>query len=380
MSGDRERRRKCIIVPFRILRAHRGPVSSCHFCFEDTKFLTGSHDGTAKLWDFSTCTPIHEFKDEHTDHISECNLTRDNKRMVTTSYDKTVKLWDMQTGKVLWSVSLDSLVTSCNVSEDQKHVVCGAGNSICVIDSATATKVMYLRDHHASTITRCCFDPESQRICSVSCDRSVKLWDMTAKRTTIQIKEAHSNVISDCSFSSNGRWLCTASWDKSLKIWDVNTGDFRCNGPDNLINAHTGSVSSCTFSQDASLLLSGGNDKTVVLWDVGSKCKKLVLKGHTNWVLDVALSSCKKWILSSSQDSSVRLWNIENYEEIPAVIENKKAIGSRLSQCEECKKLFPVIHSDNTNVITRCFFCRLPTSTDCVPSLPTAPQTSSCAI
>ncbi|XP_066438707.1 WD repeat-containing protein 88 isoform X2 [Eleutherodactylus coqui] len=367
-------------VPFRVLQAHSGAVTSCHFLFEDTRILTSSHDGTTKLWDFITSSPICEYTDDHSGPISECNPTRDNKRMVTSSYDKTVKLWDLETGKVLWSVSVDGLVTSCNVSGDAKHVVCGVDmdNGICIIDCATASKVMYIKDHHTSTITRCCFDPESQRICSVSSDRSVKLWDVTARRTTIQIKGAHNNVISDCCFSFNGRSLCTASWDKGLKIWDVNTGDFRRRGPDYLFSAHTGSVSSCVFSQDASVLLSGGYDRMIVLWDVQSKYKKLVLKGHADWVLDVALSASKKWILSSSKDSTVRLWNLENYEEIPAVIENKKAIGSRLSKCEECEKPFPVAHWDNANVIAKCFFCRLPTPSNTMPSLPAVPQTSSC--
>ncbi|CAN2389386.1 WD repeat domain 88, partial [Pristimantis euphronides] len=375
-------------VPFRILKAHSGAVSSCHFVFEDTKILTSSHDGTAKLWDVCTTSPICEFKDKPSGPISECNPTGDNKRMVTSSYDKTVKLWDMQTGKLLWSVCLDGLVTSCNVSADGKYIVCGVDvhNGICIIDCATASKVMYSKDHHTSTITRCCFDPESQRICSVSSDRSVKLWDIAAKRATIQLKQAHDNVISDCAFSFNGRSLCTASWDKALKIWDVHTGDFRQHGPNHLLNAHTGSVSSCVFSQDgcysvlsASVVLSGGYDRTIVLWDVRSKCKKLVLKGHTDWVLDVALSANKKWILSSSKDSTVRLWNIENYEEIPAVIENKKAIGSHLSQCEECKKPFPVMHWDNASIINKCIFCRLPTPSNTMPSLPTVPETSDCA-
>ncbi|KAM4018064.1 WD repeat-containing protein 88 isoform 1-T1 [Anomaloglossus baeobatrachus] len=369
-------------VPFRVLKAHNGAVTSCHFCFEDTKLLTSSHDTTAKLWDFSTCSPICDFKDEHSGPISECNPTADSTRMVTSSYDKTVKLWDLQTGKVLWSVSLDGLVTSCNVSGDGKRVVCSVDvdNGVCIIDSTSASKVMNVKDHHSSTVTRCCFDPESRRICSVSSDRSVKLLDITAKRTTIQIKRAHDNVISDCGFSVSGRSLCTASWDKSLKVWDVNTGEFRHKGPDHLRNAHTGSVSCCVFSQDASVLLSGGYDKTIVLWDVQSNRKKLVLKGHSDWVLDVALSANKKWIMSSSKDSALRLWNIENYEEIPAVIENKKAIGSRLCRCEQCQKPFPIMHRDNADVITKCFFCRLstpPCSSE--PPLPAAPPDSPCA-
>ncbi|XP_018426248.1 PREDICTED: WD repeat-containing protein 88 [Nanorana parkeri] len=365
-------------IPFQILRGHGGAVSSCHFCCQDTKLLTCSHDQTAKLWDLSTNTSIRDYGGEHTAPISQCSPTRDDRRMVTSSYDKTVKFWDLETGKVLWSVSLDGLVTSCNVSGDGKLVVCSVDvdNAMCIIDSASASKVLHIKDQHTSTITRCCFDPESQRICSVSSDRAVKLWDVIAQRTTLKINGAHGNVISDCGFSNNGRLICTASWDKSIKLWDVNGGEYRRRAPDTL-HAHSGSVSSCAFSEDGSTLVSGGYDRTIVVWDVNSACKKLVLKGHTDWVLDVAMSTNQKWILSASKDSTLRLWNIENCEEIPAVIQNKKAIGPRPAQCEECQKPFPIMHWDNANVIRRCVFCRLfkPSRDIIHPEPPTDPTT-----
>ncbi|XP_068117509.1 WD repeat-containing protein 88 [Hyperolius riggenbachi] len=366
-------------LPFRVLRGHRSSVTSCHFCCKDTKILTSSHDRTAKLWDASTCSAIGEYGGEHVAPITECNPTQDSTRMVTSSYDKTVKLWDLETGKVLWSVSLDGLVTSCHISVDGKLVVCSADvdNAVCIIDTEAASKVITIKGHHTSTITRCCFDAESQRVCSVSSDRSVKLWDVIAQRTTINLKGAHDNAVSSCSFSASGRLLCTSSWDRSLKLWDINTGGYRLHGPDHLLHAHRGSVSCCTFSKDGSTLVSGGYDKTVVLWDVVSSCKKLVLKGHADWVLDVALSTNRKQVLSSSKDATVRLWNIEDCEQIPAVIENKKAMGSRIAQCEECQRSFPIMHWDNTNVINKCVFCRLPTpSVLHLPAIPLATSAS----
>ncbi|KAM5137980.1 WD repeat-containing protein 88 [Mantella aurantiaca] len=379
-GGESERRDDRLSqIPFRILRGHRAAVTSCHFCCQDTKLLTCSHDQTAKLWDLSAGIPVCDYGGEHTAPISQCRPTHDNTRMVTSSYDKTVKLWDVETGKVLWSVSLDGLVTSCDVSGDGKLVVCSVDvdNAACVIDSNTATREVNVTDHHSSTITRCCFDPESQRICSVSSDRAIKLWDVITRRTTVTINGAHSNVISDCGFSSNGRRLCTASWDKSLRLWDVGAGEYRHRGAERLQDAHSGSVSSCAFSEDGSTIVSGGYDRAIVMWDVSSARKKLILKGHTDWVLDVALSTNKKWILSASKDSTLRLWNIEKCEEVPAVIENKKAIGPRLARCEECQKPFPIMHWDNANVTHACVFCRLSTpSRDVLHPVPPTFSTS----
>ncbi|KAG8437391.1 hypothetical protein GDO86_008186 [Hymenochirus boettgeri] len=362
-------------IPFQVFRGHKDAVNCCHFCFDDSKLISCSNDKTVQLWDISRCSSVHVFGDEHKASISECNLTLDNKRMVTSSYDKTVKLWDMESGQVIWSACMEGLINSCSVSYNGKLIVCclDIENSLCIIDSATASRVVYINDHHSSTITKCRFDPEIERVCSVSSDRSIKLWDMKAQRTTINITKAHSNVISDCEFSSNGHILCTTSWDKSLKLWNINAGDFRLGGPGVLQKAHKGSVSACVISKDMSVVVSGGYDKSIVLWDMNAASKKHILKGHEDWVMDVSISANKKWIVSSSKDSTLRLWNIENCEKIPTVIENNRAMGSRIFQCEDCAKPFSVMNWDNPNT-SKCVFCRLASPFTTTFPLPPTPD------
>ncbi|XP_019348515.1 WD repeat-containing protein 88 isoform X3 [Alligator mississippiensis] len=267
-------------IPFKILQGHKDAVSSCHFCCEDTKILSSSFDRSVKLWDVAKGILVQVFEEEHTAPISECSLTPDNKRVITSSYDKTVKAWDMETGKMLWTIEHEGLVTSCNISYDGKYVVSGLDkeNAVCITDAVSATMVMYIQDHHRSTVTRCCFDPDNQRVASVSYDKTIKLWDTVAQSTTITINEGHSNVISDCCFSLDGRYLCTASWDRTLKIWDIKTGDFRHHGPIVLKEGHQGSVSSCLFSKDASLVVSGAYDKNIAVWDIRTGYKKLTLQ------------------------------------------------------------------------------------------------------
>ncbi|KAL8194870.1 UNVERIFIED_CONTAM: hypothetical protein K2H54_037383 [Gekko kuhli] len=90
-----------------------------------------------------------------------------------------------------WSVEQDGLLTSCDVSHDGKYVVSGSDieNAICLIDAANAEQVAYIREHHASTVRRCRFDPHNQRIATVSSDMSVKFWDILAQSTTITIEK-----------------------------------------------------------------------------------------------------------------------------------------------------------------------------------------------
>ncbi|TMS01505.1 WD repeat-containing protein 88 [Larimichthys crocea] len=187
---------------------------------------------------------------------------------------------DVETGQILWRWRQSGLLTSCGSSSDGRLLVCASDpqNAIHVVDAGGGQTLHHVSDHHRSTITRCRFDPHSQRVATVSADRTIKLWDLLARKTTVSIDSNHGNVVSDCCFTDSGHFLCTASWDKSVKLWDVQAGGFRTHGGTTLQRGHEGSVSCCRFSADATLLVSGSYDRTVALWDMWSLSQSVILK------------------------------------------------------------------------------------------------------
>ncbi|XP_017313872.1 WD repeat-containing protein 88 isoform X2 [Ictalurus punctatus] len=357
-------------IPVKVLRGHADSVSSCHFCFHDTRLLTASHDKT----DVETGAQLMVLNGGHSGAITACCLVPEENRVITSSWDKTVNAWDLETGKLLWTVMQGGLLMSCSVSWDGKYVASASDmeNALYVNCADTGQRLHYIPGHHTSTVMSCRFDAQSQHVASVSADRSIKLWDLCSHKTTLSINSAHTNVISSCCFTQNGRYLCTGSWDRTLQLWDVQTGSFRTRGAEQLSKGHDGSVSSCAFSSDASVLVSGAYDRTVALWDVKGLYRTLVLKGHLDWVTDVDMSADKNWVVSSSKDCTVRLWNIEQHESIPAVRESRRAHGHEphILQCEECGKVFSLSCLEKVNFITKCVFCRLKTPHRSLPAPP----------
>uniref|UniRef100_A0A7N6AU38 WD repeat domain 88 n=1 Tax=Anabas testudineus TaxID=64144 RepID=A0A7N6AU38_ANATE len=317
-------------VPVKVLRAHIDTVTAARFCFNDRCILSCSSDHSAILWDVHSCRPLRVFNQLHGKTITECALIPNSNRIITVSWDKKIVALDLETGQILWRSRQTGLLTSCSVSSDGRLVVCAADpqNAVYISEAASGQTLHHLSDHHHSTITRCRFDPQGQRVATVSSDRSIKLWDMLAQKTTVSIDSNHGNVVSDCCFTKNGHFLCTASWDKTLKLWDLQAGGFRSHGGTTLQRGHEGSVSSCSFSADANLLVSGSYDRTVSLWDMSSLSQVLILKGHSDWVTDVSISAERKLVASASKDGTVRLWDIENMEEIPEVMEKRRTEGS----------------------------------------------------
>ena len=74
-------------------------------------------------------------------------------------------------------------------------------------------------------------------------------------------------------------------------------------------NGHTGKIISVAISSDNTFIISGSEDKTIRIWDVESaECIK-ILEGHTSRVQSIALSKNNQFVVSGSFDKTVRLWD-----------------------------------------------------------------------
>lgn len=69
-------------------------------------------------------------------------------------------------------------------------------------------------------------------------------------------------------------------------------------------------VISVTFSPSGKWLASTRNDRTIRVWDMEKRKEVAVLKGHTGFVTAFAFSPDGKWLASGSDDDTVRLWDV----------------------------------------------------------------------
>jgi WD40 repeat protein len=98
---------------------------------------------------------------------------------------------------------------------------------------------------------------------------------------------------------------------------------------------HSGYVLSVAISTDGKTIVSGGDDRTVRLWNQQGQPIAQPFKGHSGSVYSVAISTDGKTIVSGGDDRTVRLWdiNIEHWLKIacerlrfhPALVGDAKA-------------------------------------------------------
>ncbi len=71
-------------------------------------------------------------------------------------------------------------------------------------------------------------------------------------------------------------------------------------------------MNSITISSDNKFIVSGSEDKTIRVWDRESGTQIQELKGHNFSVNSVAISSDNKFIVSGSDDKTIRVWERES--------------------------------------------------------------------
>jgi hypothetical protein len=83
-----------------------------------------------------------------------------------------------------------------------------------------------------------------------------------------------------------------------------------------------GSILAIAFSPDSQLMATGDSNNVVSIWQVSDGQSKVVLRGHSAWVRPVCWSLDGQMFASSSEDHSVRLWNLETG--IPSIFQGHR--------------------------------------------------------
>ncbi|CAJ0918669.1 19262_t:CDS:2 [Entrophospora sp. SA101] len=126
----------------------------------------------------------------------------------------------------------------------------------------------------------------------------------------------HRNPITRITFHPVFSVLASASEDTTIKIWDYETGEF-----ERTLKSHTKAVQDITFDPKGNHLVSCSADLTIKVWDLQNDYKSICISyryciktytGHLEWVRMVSPSEDGKWIITSSNDQTSRLWEVQS--------------------------------------------------------------------
>jgi guanine nucleotide-binding protein subunit beta-2-like 1 protein len=260
-------------VPKRQLTGHSHFVQDVIISSDGQFALSGSWDGTLRLWDIAKGVTTRRFIGHKKDVLSVA-FSADNRQIVSGSRDKTVKLWNTL-GECKYTITEDghtewvSCVRFSPSPTNPLIVSCGWDNLVKVWKLANCKLKTNLSGHtgYLNTVT---VSPDGSLCASGGKDGVAMLWDLSEGKRLYTLEAG--DIIHALVFSPNRYWLCAAT-SQCIKIWDLESkvvvDELHPEFPPLGRKAMEPYCCSLCWSADGTTLFSGYTDCVIRVWHVG---------------------------------------------------------------------------------------------------------------
>jgi WD40 repeat protein len=321
------------------LKGHIDNCSGLTFRPDGQRLASASYDQSIRLWD-ATTTAGNQPQLLHTLDIGHevwcAAISPDGKRVAAAGERTDVRIWDTTTGHEVraFSSKLSIMVFSLAFSPDGRRVAAtgfddGAPPTVLkVLDISTGQSVLEHRE--GQEIFAIEFSPDGRWVAFGLADGSVKLADaMTGKVTAFVGKHDDPIAYGSVRFRPDGLRLASGSLDGTARIWDLTSAlsaahDEEASVAPSLserlhcrMSSGDSSIAlwSVSYSPDGRHLITGDKDGQLIRW-YAETGEQLEAKGEASRgaFLSAAYSPNGHWVVSASEDCTVRVYDVRTME------------------------------------------------------------------
>ena len=211
--------------------------------------------------------------------------------IVTGSLDGTIRIWDAETGSAVGRPleGHTGSVLSVAYSPDGRHIISGSSdNTIRIWNAETGSAVGRPLEGHTNSVYSVAYSPDGRHIISGSEDKTIRIWNAETGSAVGRPLEGHTDSVKSVAYSPDGRHVISGSYDKTIRIWNAETGS-AFGEP---LEGHTRAITSVAHSPDLKHIASGASDGAIHLRDSSSQMPpqftsiEAVRRNQEGWVTD----------------------------------------------------------------------------------------------
>jgi len=191
-----------------------------HIVFSPTQdqFLSCHLYGISRLWETSSGRLVRTFKSKPS-KVMGAAFTSDGQYVVIANFTGELILWKVNTGKRVWTIQLDTkkIVSLCFATDDNSFLA-GYDDGSLFLHKIKNGNVIKRYSGHKDAVISCSFSADGKLVTSGSDDETAKVWD-TDSGTLLKTFTEESSVVS-VRFSSRHNSLLVGCANGTIKIRD----------------------------------------------------------------------------------------------------------------------------------------------------------------
>lgn len=331
-----------------LLHGHSICVNTAVFNKNRRWILSAAVDKTIRLWDVYSGTCFRVFSG-HSDDVTSAVFFDNEKKIISVSKDCTIRVWDIQLGvceKVI--EGHQEMITSVSLNSDESCFVT-TSNKIIKLWDAFSGECLNTLFGHEDWVNDAKFSLDNQLIVSASSDNTIRIWAVSGECVKVFKGPEEVDWALKAHFNHEGTTIESLFSDalgyEYAIDWNFITGDIidkkfidssdetqekmsdvvpkgcdvhfwkedseLCQG---ILQGHANIVNSVSFSSDGKYVVSTSDDKTVKIWDLENYKCIVTLEGHTSYTKTAVFSPDGSLVLSTSSDKTAKLWDVKTGE------------------------------------------------------------------
>ncbi|KAI5479197.1 hypothetical protein MNV49_004058 [Pseudohyphozyma bogoriensis] len=232
------------VGPLVTLTGHTANVTSLAWHAEAKWLVSGSEDGTVKIWDVRTASPQRNYA--HLAPVNDIALHSNQGELISCDQSGAVKIWDLA-GDCCSHELLpeeDVAMQSVSIASDGSALVAGNHNGVVYVwtiqPGLTFTDLQPKTrfQAHNRYLIKVLLSPDTKNLATCSADTTIKIWgnsggngkggkgsvDSDEGYKLEKVLQGHQRWVWDMAYSADSAYLVSASSDHTARLWELASG------------------------------------------------------------------------------------------------------------------------------------------------------------
>lgn len=277
---------------------HQTGITQLAFIKSKNLLVSGDQNGRLIIWEEKKGKLVTG--EGHTSQVMKIQVSKDDEFIYTLSFDATIKKIDIASAKFIKSFETTEKAIDIIVSKKDKNTI------YVLYENGKIKKYEDLEEKSEIKFkfTPCVFDISSTDIFVVG-DMEGTVYFLNEKGDIIDKLQQYEKKVTAIKISNGDKFLAVGD-NHHIRLWDFAT---KKNLNDNMVY-HTSTVSSFDFNENNTYLLSTSWDTKVIVWNLSDYSRQAEIKAAHRKEIHCGLFNNSGQFITGSADYLIKRWNL----------------------------------------------------------------------